>query len=642
MKKFNSMIRILSFLILSIQLSVTCLVAQKQVYPVSLIQPELLKNAHTVVRNEHINLTVKDQQTVIFEYAVVKTILNKNGISQSVMPVSYNPFQKIVDIKGILYDENGKKIRNINNDEISDYSDISAFSLYEKNRTKLYKPEHLIFPFTIEYQVKLELNQTLSLPGWIFNDYNVAVEQTEYCFSVPANLQFKYKTNLLKNDGFEKSRSEGFDTYKWTIKNLPAQIEEPLSIQNETAYPYIKVALNQFVVDKSSGENYSWQSFGNWSTSLLKGKNNLPETTVLEIRKLTENCITAEEKMNVVYDYVQKKTRYVSIQIGIGGWEPFDALTVDKVSYGDCKALTNYTMSLLEAVGVKAYYTLIKGDYDDKYIDTSFVSNQFNHVVLSIPSESDTTWLECTSQRLPAGFQGSFTDDRLGLMIDGENSRLIRSKKYIGEANNTLRVSEVKFEDIKYASALINTTYTGIAYENMLGVYFADNVKKIKMVESTINIPSFTLIDVNQSEHRDKTPYLNEIIHLRADNLINNQSGEMNFLPVGFMFNKMDVPARVRNRKTNFAVLRSFVEKDSVHYLLPKGLSVSYLPENEMIVSEFGNYELSCNADGENVIVSRSFKLKEGVYTPEKYELYRDFLEKIMLADSKMIELKKN
>lgn len=615
--------------------------AQKQIFPVSQIQPELLKNAHTVVRNEQINLTVKDLQTVTFEYAVVKTILNKNGINQTLMPVNYNPFQKIVDIKGVIYDEYGKKIRNINNDEISDYSDIGAYSLFEKNRTKLYKPEYLNFPFTIEYQVKLELKQTLSLPGWIFNDYNVAIEQTEYNFSVPATMQLKYKTNLLKNLGFDKARSDGFDRYTWTIKNLPAQIEEPLSVQNETTYPFIKVSLNQFVVDKTSGENSNWRSFGKWSASLLKGKNNLPETTLQEIRKLTELCKTAEEKINVVYNYVQKKTRYVSIQIGIGGWEPFDALTVDKVSYGDCKALTNYTMSLLESVGVKAYYTLIKGDSDDNYVDTSFVSNQFNHVVLSIPSGSDTTWLECTSQRLPAGFQGSFTDDRMGLMIDGENSKLIHSKKYYSEDNSIQRVSNVKFDDVKYASALINTTYTGIAYENMLGVYFADNVKKIKMVESAINIPSFTLLDVNHSEHRNKMPYLNEVIHLRADNLINNQLGDINFLPVGFMFDRMEIPARVRNRKSNFTVLRPQVEKDSVHYKLPKGFSVSLLPEKEMIVSEFGDYALSCNAVGEDVFVSRSFKLNEGVYTPEKYELYREFLEKIIQADNKMIELKK-
>lgn len=634
--------RKLSFLFLSIHISLACLLAQKQIYPVNQIQPDLLKNVHTVVRNEQITLTVKDQQTVTFEYSVVKTILNKNGIGQSVMPVSYNPFQKIMDIKGVIYDENGKKIRNINNDEIFDYSDISEFSLYEKNRTKLYKPEYLIFPFTIEYQVKLELKQTLSLPGWLFNDYNVAVEKAEYNFIVPATLQLKYKTNLLKNNEFEKSQSEGFEKYKWTIKNLPAQIEEPLSVQNETAYPYIKVALNQFVVDKTTGENSSWKSFGNWSTSLLKGKNNLPETTILEIRKLTEKCATEQEKIKIVYDYVQKKTRYVSIQIGIGGWEPFDALTVDKVSYGDCKALTNYTLSLLEAVGVKAYYTLIKGDSEDNYIDTSFVSNQFNHVVLSIPSTNDTTWLECTSQRLPTGFQGSFTDDRLGLIIDGDNSRLIRSKKYEGEANSTLRVSEIKFEDIKYASAEIKTKYTGIAYENMLGIYFADNVKKIKMVESTINIPSFTLIDVNQTENRDQLPYLNEIIHLRADNLINNQNGDINFLPVGCLFNDIDVPARVRNRKTSFTVLRPLIEIDSVQFHLPKGLTVSFLPENEIIESEFGKYSLSRKAVGEKVNVYRSFKLNEGVYTPEKYEFYREFLEKIIQSDNKMIELKKN
>jgi hypothetical protein len=33
-------------------------------------------------------------------------------------------------------------------------------------------------------------------------------------------------------------------------------------------------------------------------------------------------------KAKLIYDYVQQKSRYVSIQVGIGGWKPMDAVTL--------------------------------------------------------------------------------------------------------------------------------------------------------------------------------------------------------------------------------------------------------------------------------------------------------------------------
>ncbi len=38
---------------------------------------------------------------------------------------------------------------------------------------------------------------------------------------------------------------------------------------------------------------------------------------------------------------MQGKTHYISIQVGIGGYQPFLASDVDRLNYGDCKALVN-------------------------------------------------------------------------------------------------------------------------------------------------------------------------------------------------------------------------------------------------------------------------------------------------------------
>ena len=62
-------------------------------------------------------------------------------------------------------------------------------------------------------------------------------------------------------------------------------------------------------------------------------------------------------KAKKIYQYVQDNTRYISVQVGIGGMQPITAKEVDLVKYGDCKGLTNYTKSLLDIVGVKSNYT---------------------------------------------------------------------------------------------------------------------------------------------------------------------------------------------------------------------------------------------------------------------------------------------
>lgn len=81
----------------------------------------------------------------------------------------------------------------------------------------------------------------------------------------------------------------------------------------------------------------SWQSYGEWQYQLLSGRDQLPPTLKEELQKRTANCNTPYEKIAAIYQYLASTTRYVSIQLGIGGLQPIAAADVNRTGFGDCK-----------------------------------------------------------------------------------------------------------------------------------------------------------------------------------------------------------------------------------------------------------------------------------------------------------------
>ncbi len=136
-----------------------------------------------------------------------------------------------------------------------------------------------------------------------------------------------------------------------------------------------------------------------------------------------------KEKMKLIYKYLQNNFRYVSIQLGIGGYKPFQASFVNKKKYGDCKALSNYMQACLDAVGITSYQALINAEYNSEKVDPLFPQNAFNHVILCVPGKKDTTWLECTSNTTDFGMLGSFTENRNALLITPDGGVLVSTPK---------------------------------------------------------------------------------------------------------------------------------------------------------------------------------------------------------------------
>ncbi len=147
----SSFIPVVFLIILLICISSDDIAAEK--YSVNNIKPELLEDASAVIRKNKRKIETRRFNRIREKRHFIVTILTPAAISQGNLFVNYkSSFSRIKNFEGIIYDRNGKKIRELKRDEFTDRSLYQDFSVYEDSRlvkTEVYVPQ---MPYTVEYK----------------------------------------------------------------------------------------------------------------------------------------------------------------------------------------------------------------------------------------------------------------------------------------------------------------------------------------------------------------------------------------------------------------------------------------------------------------------------------------------------------
>lgn len=609
-------------------------------YSVANIPEALTKNARAVIRLDKNTLELKSEGKAKLHIQLAITVLNENGVDDAIFHQSYDKYIKLDIDKAIIYDENGKKIRNIPKGDIKDISAFSGISTFEDNRVKIIDPEIRNYPFTVEYDYSITFNGTLQLPTWLpYADYNIAVQHSEMEVIVPDGMDIRYSEKNIKEPATTIKQEDGTH-YIWKADNLNALKKEPYSSSLSNFTPAVFLGMNTFYIGGTKGNASTWLDFGKWIYSLIESQNELSSETVSKLKDMTSGLDSDIKKVQLLYQYMQDNTRYFNVAIGIGGWQPIDAKTVDRLGYGDCKALTNYMLSILKAVGIKSYYTVVNSGYTQRDILTDFPSNQFNHAFLCVPVEHDTLWLECTSQTEPCGFLGTFTDDRYVLVIKEDGGHLVKTRSYGANENSICTSALVDLNADGSGHVFFERAYKGIFYDYADHIHRSDDKDKKELMYKSIDIPHFTLVDYSHVPYKERIPWMEEKVNLELGNYATTMGSNI-FLTLNLMNKIESVPKDLNERLSDIKIKRSSIERDTIIYNLPDGYKVSSIPEKEYIESKFGKYSYEVRADGNQLIYIRSFELIEGTHSKEDYNQLVNFFEKILTADQKKVALKK-
>ena len=619
--------------------------AQSIKYNVIGIPDSLTKNANSILRQYEETFTVENAGKAIHKIHYVCTVLNKEGDSEGILSLHHDKLTKIESLTGNLYDANGVVITPLKKTHIQDQVNEADYE-FTDGKQRIVRFDYGQYPYTVEFEYVLVNTNMMFYPVFQPQESSdMAVQQASLTVLLPATMKtLRYKEVNIKNK-VSIGTQKDFTTYTWKLKGLPAHKHEPYSTPWNRACPIVYTAPSDFEVSGYKGNMSSWEELGKFQLLLNKDRDILPVATVAEVQKLVENLPTPYEKAKRIYEYLQSKTRYISIQLGIGGWQTLPAELVDKKGYGDCKALSNYTKAMLKAVGIESHYTIIRSGKNAPPITSDFSCNYFNHIILCVPMARDTVWLECTSQNQAFGFLGSFTSDRDCLLITPEGGKIARTPKYSQNLNGQTRHVTVKMLATGEASVEAVTTYTGLQMENDgLNHYIHESreTQKQWMIEKHLSMPQFDLVSFGFKENKAKTPQIVETLAVKLKSF-GSKNGKRIFITPNLM-NKSEMPFTEGEKRTKDIDLSfpAFTDSDTLRYELPEGYHVEGTPTETDLKTVFGTYKTIVKVEQGMITYIRQKSMQGGQYPREKYQELVEFYKNIVKADNTKIVLVKS
>ncbi len=379
-------------------------------------------------------------------------------------------------------------------------------------------------------------------------------------------------------------------TFTWLKKNIPAFEPEPMMPPYSDYLQYVKFAPSNWK---------SWNDISNWYYNKLF----LPQFIITddiknEAQSLTKDCHTTEDKIRILYNYIQT-IRYIAIELGRGGIIPNKPDIIFRRKYGDCKDKSILLLSLLKSIDIKANPVLVLTS-DEGKIDPNFPSWNFNHMIVKATVNGKDYWMDPTVEHCRLGeLPYQCQDNNVLLLNDDGTSEIETTPPSTSNDNEKLITEKVDVKDGNTAKFDISIVYKGefnLSYRS----FFTDRSKDdmIKYCQSLVAQDYLNAKVIKYSlENLDS---INSDLILHFDILVPNiisRQGSLAFLNVDPSLFSENFDWLARDK-------RKYDIEFSFPYTIQKNISV-ILPKQYFKINELPS-DFSENEDG--IDINRSCK----------------------------------
>ena len=577
---------------------------------------------------------------VIAKFHKQLNILSARGDEYAKLWFLENTFVKIKKLQIKMKDIGGKVLKTY---ELKDLKKLcgygASYAVYDDDCNYQFSITAPAHPYIVEVYQEEEYASPFNLRGAVLPT-KIPITSVLCSLVYPQEIPVRHKFYALPlnvNESIVKNNR----VIVWFADSVePPDFDTLNALDNELA-GHISIVVDDFRFINSAYKGGTWADIGRWYAEILK--NRYAWEQLKPIALLTDDT---SEYCRKAYDDVINDYRYVSISIGVGGWQPRLFDDIIKTKYGDCKDLAMLLLSELRSKNVETYPALIL-TRGVGILDTAFPNFGFNHLITASISNGDTVWMDPTCRNCPLG-QIPWTDQNTyALIITDTAGILVRTPNSTAADNRAVRHVNARIDANGRLLAEMSFEYTGQrasnlreSFSHLTGEGLADFVESILESKSAAyTVKNYSIENLNDIYRPFR---LN--ISAQSINPI-KKVGQVFYIDPCLVEPVIGVTSSEyeRVRPIKFSYPRTTI--DSVRLVFDSGLTIDsiVLPAALEYSSDLGSCNISsvvANSDAQNeIVLTITYALDEITIQPGQFEELKKFSAIVESRDKRLVKV---
>lgn len=567
------------------------------------------------------------------------SIYSKAGSDAGLLNIFISNNTTLKYFKAEIYDANNRKVKDVYQQDLLTTSGYDQSTLYADTRRLSYHFQSKSYPFRFEYAYEFLEDPFIAGLWQVSDQYNLSIRKAILHVISPEDFRYSWRQINIPEEPL--TRQEGRKIIRtWKVGEFPALKKEPFSPDLHSLQPTVFITPSTFTLEGYTCRNDSWKTSGSWVSALLENRQKLSEEMQVRLNTMVAGIPSKVTKARKIYEYFRSTTRYVSVQEGIGGFQPVPAREVEKTGYGDCKGLANYLKAMYDCVGLDAFYTEIGSGNSTRIFWPDF-PNEYctNHVILMMPNQPDTLWIECTDPSLPFAYPGEENLDRYALVVLPGFGKIVKTPDFSGKrnfqvvgANSTVHADGEMHLDANYR-------IDGILMEDWLPLQKMKPDEQLDWYRRKTEMPDLILNRFMPAESSRAVPDLKVVLDADCPAFLNSTGSTS--LRIHFL-NRLDIPQLPKTRQSPLSFPQAIHYIDSLNLTLDSVFRIQFIPPDVVLQSPFGSYLSQCSHQNNTLIITRKITFNKGLFPKEDYPELQKFYDGIRQAENQMIVVDRN